>query len=94
MNPRSARGIATLIGNVLIVLAIAATARLVVQFFGQIAAQGWGDAVIALTTGVIIPFGVDAIKTPYGGVFDVNAAIMVVLFLLSEGLLSRIRVTD
>jgi hypothetical protein len=77
--------------NILIVVAIALTVRLVVVFFGQLAAQGWGETVVALTNPVVIPFGVDAIKTPYGGVFEVNAALTIVALLAIEWILSGVR---
>jgi phosphotransferase system glucose/maltose/N-acetylglucosamine-specific IIC component len=77
--------------DVVIALAVAVTLRLGVRFFGQLAAQGWGKAIIAFTTPLVIPFGVHAIKTPYGGVFDVNAALTVCVFLLAEWVLSGIR---
>jgi uncharacterized protein YggT (Ycf19 family) len=77
--------------NILIVVSIALTVRLVVMFFGQLAAQGWGETVVALTSPVVIPFGVAAIKTPYGGVFDVNAALTIVALLAIEWILSGVR---
>ena len=40
---------------------------------------------------LVIPFGVEAIKTPYGGIFDVDAAIMVALLILVEWVLSILR---
>lgn len=91
MSQKPARAIIGILVNVLTVLAIAVTARLVIEFFGQLAAQEWGKAVIALTNPVVIPFGVDAIKTPYGGFFDVDAALMVGIYLGAEWLLSGIR---
>lgn len=91
MSSKPARTVITLIMNVLIAIAIALTARLVVEFFGQLAAQQWGKAIVALTDPLIIPFGIDGIKTPYGGVFDVNAALMIGLVLAAEWLLSGMR---
>jgi len=91
VSSKPARTIVTLLMNVLIAIAIVLTARLVVEFFGQLAAQQWGKALVALSNPLLIPFGVDGIKTPYGGVFDVNAAIMIVLVLGAEWLLSGIR---
>ena len=91
MSPKPARTILTVIMNVLVVLAIALTARLVVEFFGQLAAQQWAKTLVALTTPVVIPFGIDSIKTPYGGIFDVNAAVTVGVFLGAEWLLSGMR---
>lgn len=77
--------------DILVVLAIALTVRLVVVFFGQLAAQGWGHAVVAITDRMVIPFGVSAIKTPYGGVFDVQAALTIVVLLGAEWVLSGVR---
>ena len=77
--------------NLFVVLAILATGRLVVEFFGQLAAQGWGKALIAVSNPLVIPFGMAPIKTPYGGVFDLSAALMIVIFLGVEWLLSGIQ---
>jgi len=85
------RTVFTVIMDVLVVVAIAVTVRVVVLFFGTLAAQGWAEAIVAITDPVIIPFGVDAIKTPYGGVFDVNAALTVAVVLVLEWLLSLFR---
>jgi len=91
VSSKPARTIITIIMDILVVLAIALTVRLVVVFFGQLSAQGWAQSVIALTTPLVIPFGVDAIKTPYGGYFDVNAALTIVVLLGVEWVLSGIR---
>lgn len=77
--------------NVLVVLAIVVTARVVVEFFGQLAAQQWGKAIIAITNPLVIPFGVDPIKTPYGGVLDIDASITIGVLLVIEWFLSTIR---
>lgn len=91
MSPKPARTVVAVIMNVLIVVAIALTARIVVEFFGQLAAQSWAETIIALTNPLVIPFGVDGITTPYGGFLDVNAALTVVLVLAAEWLLSGVR---
>jgi uncharacterized protein YggT (Ycf19 family) len=77
--------------DLFIVVAVALTIRLCVLFFGQLAAQGWGKVIVALTNPLLIPFGVAAIKTPYGGVFQVNTALTIVAVLLFEWVLSGIR---
>jgi len=77
--------------NLIIAVAVALTLRLTVEFFGQLASQDWGKAVVAFTNPAMIPFGFHSIKTPYGGIFDVNAAIMVALLLVAEWILSGIR---
>lgn len=81
----------TVLMDVLVVAAIAETVRLVVMFFGQLSSQGWGQAVIAITDLITLPLGFEAIKTPYGGVFDVNAALTIVALLLAEWVLSVLR---
>jgi len=91
VSSKPARTIVTFFMNALIAVAIVLTARLVVEFFGQLAAQEWGKTLIALSHPLVIPFGLEGIKTPYGGVFDVNAALMIVLVLAAEWLLSGIR---
>lgn len=88
---KPARTIVTVIMDILVVLAIAEVLRLVVTFFGQLASQSWAGAVIAITDPLTIPFGFEVIKTPYGGGFDVNAALTVVALLLIEWVLSVIR---
>lgn len=91
MSSKPARTITTFIMNILIAIAIVLTARLVVEFFGQLAAQQWGKTLVALSSALVIPFGIEGIKTPYGGVFDVNAALTVLVVLGAEWLLSGVR---
>jgi hypothetical protein len=91
LSSRPVRTLITIIMDLFIVVAIALTARLCIVFFGQLAAQGWGKSLIALTGPLVIPFGVAAIKTPYGGGFEVNTALTVVVVLLIDWVLSSIR---
>jgi hypothetical protein len=77
--------------NILIIVAVLDTARIVILFFGAIAAQSWAQAIISVTDFLVIPFGVAAIKTPYGGVFDVDAAITIAVLILVEWGLSIAR---
>ena len=91
MSDRPARVIVTIIMDVVIVCAIAVTVRIGVRFSGQFAAQDWGKAIVAFTSMLVIPFGFHAIKTPYGGVFDASAALMVVVYLLVDWVLAGIR---
>jgi uncharacterized protein YggT (Ycf19 family) len=88
---RPVRTVLTVVMDILVVVAIAETVRLIVLFFGALASQGWGEAIVALTDPITIPFGVEAIKTPYGGVFDVDTALTVVVLLLIEWVLSVVR---
>jgi len=85
------RTILTIIMDLLIVVAIAVTLRIVIVFFGELAKQSWGEAIIAFTNPVTLPLGIDSIQTPYGGVFDVGAALTVALLLIAEWVLSVVR---
>lgn len=91
MAKNPARTLLTIIMDILVVIAVALTIRLVVLFFGQLASQGWAEAVVALTDPLVIPLGIEPIKTPYGGVFDAEAGITVVVLLVLEWVLSVIR---
>jgi len=91
VNSRPARVMMSIAMDVLIVCAIAVTLRIGVRFFGQFANQGWGRAVIGLTALVVLPFGLHAVRTPYGGVFDVSAALTVAAYLVVEWVLARTR---
>lgn len=91
MSSKSGRTLLTVVMNLLVFVAIALTVRLVVMFFGQIASMDWAKAVVAVTNLVVIPFGIEPIKTPYGGVFDANAALTILVVLVAEWVLSLAR---
>ena len=91
MSAKPIRSVITILMNLLIVLAVLLVARLLVLFFGSLAAQTWGEAIVRVTDFIVIPFGVDPIKTPYGGIFDVDAAIMIVALIIGEWVLSITR---
>jgi hypothetical protein len=85
------RSVLTIVQDVLIACAIALTVRLLVEFFGQLSATSWGKAIVAFTTPLVIPFGVHSVKTPYGGIFELNAALMIGVFLIAEWVVGTIR---
>lgn len=91
MSSKPVRTILTIAMDLLVILAIAQTARLIVGFFGSLSAQSWADGVLAITRPFTLPLGVDPIKTPYGGVFDVDAALTIVVFMMGEWVLSILR---
>lgn len=91
MSNKAVRTLLTILMDVLVVLAIAVTLRLIVAFFGTLASQGWGEAVLALTKPIVLPLGIRTINTPYGGVFDADAGVTVLLMLVAEWVLSLIR---
>lgn len=85
------RTILTIVMDVLVAVAIALTLRIIVLFFGQLAVQPWARAIVNFTSILVLPLGMHPIKTPYGGIFDVNAAITIVIVLVAEWVLSVIR---
>lgn len=91
---RALRTILTIVMDILIAVAIALTVRIVVLFFGQIAIQPWARSVIHFTQLLVIPFGMPPVKTPYHGVFDVNAALTIIALLAVEWVLSVVRARD
>lgn len=91
MAANPVRTFLTVVMNVLVLLAVLLTATVVVQFFGGLASQDWGRAIVALARLSTLPLGISEVKTPYGGVFDTNAAATVVVFLVLEWLLSVMR---
>lgn len=91
MSTKPARSLLTIVMNVLVIVAIVLTVRLVVLFFGQLASQDWAKTFQAFTDLLVIPFGLEPIKTPYGGVFDINAALTILVLLLAEWVLSTVR---
>ncbi|MDZ4063118.1 MAG: hypothetical protein U1E22_00450 [Coriobacteriia bacterium] len=91
MSVRPLRPIMTVVMNLLVIIAVIDTGRIVVSFFGALAATSWGGALVKVTEYTVLPLGAAAIKTPYGGGFDVDAAVTVVALLLAEWLLSVAR---
>ena len=94
MSSKPLRTLLTVVMNLLIIVAIALTARLIVMFFGVIAAQEWAKTIVSVTSLLVIPFGIEPIKTPYGGVFDANAALTILVVLIAEWVLSLARGRD
>lgn len=92
MSAQPVRGIITLLMNLIVIVAVLLTATIVVRFFGTLAARNWGELLIGLGALVTFPWGIELIKTPYGGVFDANAGLTVALLLLIEWGLSALRV--
>ncbi len=88
---RPVRQIVTVAMNILILVAVLLVVRIVVLFFGALAARSLGEALVAITDYLVIPFGVEAIKTPYGGVFDIDAALTVGTLIVAEWALSVAR---
>ena len=91
MGGKAVRTLLTVVVDILIVLAIALACRQFIVFSARIAHMGWAQAFNALTSRFVIPFGVADIKTPYGGVFDVDNALTVLILVVAEWVLSGVR---
>jgi hypothetical protein len=85
------RSTLTVVMNVLFVLALAVTTRIVVEFFGALAMTTLGDAVVTATEFFVLPLELGGPRTPYGGYFDLDAALTVVVLMLLEWMLSIVR---
>lgn len=85
------RTILLIVMNLLIVLAVVVTAALVIGFFGTLAAQTWGQAVLKIADAISLPTGIAPIKTPYGGVFSIDYALTIAALLLGEWIIGSLR---
>lgn len=77
-----------LLMNVLFAVALLLTGRIVTEFFGVLATTDMGRWLVRLTDVFVLSLGVGPARTPYGGIFDVEAAVTVVVLLLIEWALS------
>lgn len=84
-------GILTTFMNVLFFAAALLTARIVIEFFGALAMTAAGRVIVDLTGVLVLPVGIAGARTPYGGIFDVEAAVTVAVLLLLEWALSVAR---
>ncbi|MCG2807210.1 MAG: hypothetical protein Q8K89_04030 [Actinomycetota bacterium] len=91
MAAKPARTLLLILMDLLIVLAVLMTAALVIGFFGALSGQAWGQAVLKIAGLAKIPVGITSIKTPYGGVFSVDFAISVAIYLVGEWLIGSLR---
>jgi hypothetical protein len=77
--------------DVLLVLAILVAVRLTIGFFGPLAATTVGAWYLGVTHALVPPIaGAWAVRTPYGGVFSVDAGIVIVVLLVAEWLLATV----
>jgi hypothetical protein len=91
MPSKAVRQLLTIVMDVLVIAAVIVVLRVVVQFFGVLAAEAWGKSVVSATHFLVVPFGIRPIVTPYGGIFDVTAALTVLVLLAAEWALGMAR---
>jgi len=80
-----------LVVNFFVLLAAAMVVVTTVRFFGALSAHPIGQTVVELGSIITIPLGINLVKTPFGGVFDANAALTAGIFMLVEWLVSALR---
>jgi len=88
-----ARMLVTVVMDILVIVAVILVAHMVIVFFGQLAGQPWAKTVVDVTVRAIMPLGIAGIRTPYDGVFDVNAGATVLVLLGIEWVLGGVRRT-
>jgi hypothetical protein len=76
---------------VLILVLVALSIRQVILFSGQVASQDWAMAFRMFADNLVIPFDQQDVRSPYGGKFDVDNALTIVLVLVAEWGMSRVR---
>lgn len=91
MASRILRTALTVIVTLLIIAAVVLCVRQFLVFSGQIATQKWAEAFDMVAKRLVLPLGQKAIRTPYHGLFDVNNAISILVFLAAEWGLSVVR---
>lgn len=91
MPSRAVRQLLTIVMDVFVIAAVVVVLRVVVQFFGVLASAEWGKGVVSATHFLVVPFGIRPIVTPYGGIFDITAALTVLVLLGIEWALGMAR---
>ncbi len=81
----------TVVMNIVLALALVLLVRVAVDFFGAVAAREGFRTFIALTESLALPFGFPSPRTPYGGIFDSDAAATILVLLVIEWGLSVTR---
>ncbi len=77
--------------NVLVIIAVLLTLRIVARYFGMLSSSGPGELLVSASSVFVLPLALTDIRSLYGGVFDVNASVTVMIVLLAEWLLSALR---
>jgi len=91
LTPKFSRTVLSFCMNALLVVAVALVVRIVLRYFGVLASRTVSEVIIALSGVLVLPLGLPDVHSLYGGVFDTDAAVTLVLVLLAEWGLSVIR---
>jgi hypothetical protein len=63
----------TAVMNLLLVVGGLLVTRIVLAFFGHLAAAGWATEIMKLTAPLVPAFGLGRVVSPYRGAFDLDA---------------------
>ncbi len=74
--------------NALVVAAVLLTGHVVVGYFGALANSNAGEGYLRASGLLVLPLGLPNIRSQYSGVFDADAAMMVIICLSLEWVLS------
>ncbi len=77
--------------DALVVIAAGLAFRVVVQYFGVLAGTTLGSAYLRVSAIFVLPLGLSDVRSLYGGSFDANAALTVIICLIAEFGLARWR---
>lgn len=88
---RTVRTVILIVMDVLVLVAVLITARVIVQFFGSVASQAWAKSLVSVTDPIVHLSITQPVKTPYGGIFDLPAVIAVIAILAAEWILGAVR---
>lgn len=91
MSSAPVRTFVTIVMNLLVVAAVLTTVRIFVRYFGVLESSGPGEAIVVASNPFVASVGFQDVRSPYAGVFDVNATVSIVGILLVEWLLSVVR---
>jgi len=85
------RNLLGVVVGIFVVVMLVLLTRLIVEFFGALHTGPFYAQLKAITRYVVLPLPVAGFKTPYGGTFDVRAALSIVIYLIAEYLLTALR---
>jgi hypothetical protein len=81
----------TVVAGLLVLVELLVLTHLVVLFFGPAATHSWGQAVSGLASHFVVPIGIGPLRTPYAGVFDLDAGATVLLVLFAGWVVGTFR---
>lgn len=81
----------TIVIDVIFLIGVALLVRIVMSFFAPLTALPFYQPLAELTRPLVLPLGIESIRTPFRGFFDVNGAATILAILVVEYLLGTVR---